>query len=225
MTVSFRGESFAKSIVVAVDGNGKFTAEVHAGLYWVTAHVGGKLVTDWGPPVVLNWGQHVHGLVLKPMSAEEKKFWSVEHFGGPERPISATTRVYGTVLDDQGRPVSGAKVYAAARFPGHNFMESTVETAVTDTAGRYSISGPTGVQDFSATVVAYKRGMASAQAWFASPAPPAGDMSPGSGGPTSRFVPSPLQERDLVLSRHGGRLNVNVSFNGAEGWRPGPGAA
>ncbi len=139
--------------------------------------------------------QRVTGTTLRPLVLDANG-----------RPIGSW--VAGTVRDDLGRPVVGAKVYAAATFnPGIRTYEA-VGVGTTNAEGKYTVSGELGLESFSATLVVVKQGLVPAFGWFDLPAAPAW------GQPRPALPASAPPVRDFVVTDRGGELDVVVTADG-----------
>ena len=124
--------------------------------------------------------------------------------------------VRGTVRDEAGAPIAGAKVYAHATYHGGLRMEGLLRTAIANEQGEYAIHGPGGLSFFSASLVTHVPGRPPALSWFDFPDTfhfdPLFDPPP----PNPRWA-----DIDLVVPSHGGAIEVLVMKDG----RPLPSAS
>ncbi|QDT54573.1 hypothetical protein Pan44_26060 [Caulifigura coniformis] len=115
----------------------------------------------------------------------------------------------GTVRDEVGAPIAGAKVYARATFHGGIRMVGLVRTTTSNEEGEYVIHGPGGLSRFSASLVAYVPGRPPALSWFHFPdtyhSDPLFDPPP----PLPRWA-----DVDLVVPSRGGAIEVRVLKDG-----------
>jgi protocatechuate 3,4-dioxygenase beta subunit len=118
------------------------------------------------------------------------------------------TLARGAVLDEQGKPIAGATVYAVVVYNiGHQMIESAAKT-VTDDQGHYiiSITVEGWRMSLSGLLVAYKEGCVPAIDRFS---PPDSDYLPG-----KPSTIKPPDEINLALSSVGGMLDIQVIEEG-----------
>lgn len=148
-------------------------------------------------------GQHLRDVSVLPAKPEipSPPATSVTPAPQPAKEKQSVVWFRGTVRNESGSPITGAKVMALATFQGAIRMYQVTSQAVTDKDGHYELIGEGGLPSFSATLVASAPGYPPAWAW---PAIPHGDSAKDS-------VP-PVQ--DLILSSKSGKLNVTVLRDG-----------
>jgi hypothetical protein len=128
---------------------------------------------------------------------------------GQGRGTATIAWVRGTVRDETGAPIAGAKVYARATFQSAIRMAGVLRTAIANEQGEYVIHGPGGLSSFSASLVAHALGHPPALSWFSFPDTFHFDGLFDRPPPTSRWA-----EIDLVVPRRGGAIEVLVLKDG-----------
>lgn len=210
-TISLLPEYFGDAVSISLNENNQFVANVHAGKWWISAKAEGKQIARLDHIVTVSCGQTVGGLVLAPLTKQEQHDFNGGWAIAKRRPAqSETAWVTGKVSDDEGRPIAGATVYAAAIYDGGVRSYEEARAATTDEQGLYTIRGPAGQSAFSATIVAFAKGKPPALGWIALPSPPYSEIPAGATQPAEPFPTPPTPHRDFVLSSKGGRLDVAV---------------
>jgi len=124
------------------------------------------------------------------------------------RPPEMDTWVQGTVRDEAGKPIAGAKVFARATYHGAIRFYGLLHTATTGADGRYKIVGEANSASFTATLVAYLPNHPPA---FGRLVPEFESSGPVSQDAVTRFS---LEDMDLVIADSGGKLEVLVTRDG-----------
>lgn len=208
-------EDWDDRIKIPAGADGRFKVAVAAGQYWIHANKNGQRIAEIQSSMNLAPGQVAANILLTELPAGQ-----LPPPGGTRmtkaRPVEDTiTWVRGTVTDEAGKPVEGASVYVAATCDGGIRDYGMASKATTDAAGHYAVKSEGAILLLSGTLVAYKRGLTPAMTWFTPPEPSMVEIPPGTTQATSRMATPPTPQRDMVLSSHGGKLDITTVQDGA----------
>jgi hypothetical protein len=208
------------------DPSGHFHFEDVPGGEWFVAASRGKdmsCLCALGPYVSVNVGhslQDVKVVALKsnpcwitpsttstanPAPTSEPKTNAPVKFGHAIKTDPPIVWAHGIVKDELGRPVENATVYALGTYYGGIRMMETVGKSTTDAKGYYELKGASGLNNFSATLLATAPGHPPAWAWPAFPQISWFDADPP--------VPEAVLQ-DLVLPAKSGQLTVTALYQG-----------
>lgn len=175
------------------DAKGRFVfRNVPCGQHGLKVYAGDKDL-DWEAFVKVAPGQRVQARFLqREVPKHQGDQPASPARAAPKEKPGKTVWASGHVRDENGRPVSGATVFAIASFHGGIRMYETIQSVRTDGEGRYRIEGDENLSMLSVRFVAHKTGQL-----------PAFRSQP-------RSADTPC---DLILPARGGKLEVTVVEN------------
>ena len=203
---------YQQHLSVKPDADGHFKlSNARAGEWYIGAGLDKR--RDAETMLVTVPGESINDLTLKLKPSE-----SSERTNGIKRVLYPPAGqkldwVRGTVRDETGQPVSDATVFVFGMEGGFGRPTYLTEKGTTDAQGRYKITGPSGIYNFRAVLLAIAPGKSPIWSW-----PPfskmMGKLIPVGIDPKPSDLPEPITE-DVVLPSQGGKLDVAVLKDGA----------
>jgi len=174
---------------------------------YVSVNVGQSLPEVKAVPLKSNpcWTTPATSPTATPAPTSEPKTNAQVTFGHAIKSDPPIVWAHGIVKDESGRLVENATVYALGTYYGGIRMMEAVAKAKTDAKGYYELKGASGLNNFSATLLATAPGHPPAWAWPAFPQISWFDTDPP--------VPEAVTQ-DLVLPAKSGQLTVTALYQG-----------